>query len=294
MSKNTTNYSMKAFIISLIIVLSVSGFAQNKSALSTEAKMLLDTYYPGNNALHKKVNDFYDSLSNCNDTTTVNWLFNEQDEISYLLSESFDVDYKNDSNQLFTALIEAEKQLNATFSDFEFYDAINPALEQGYDQSEIKFAVQNALEVYADMQIILDLAENCTWKTNIDDLGLEIIFDAWGSVKSDDTNFCYDICCDCAKESALGSGLHSKLLNSIAIYTAYSNLFAEALQEIKADVKYDVLHTSAFTSPKKAIIAEFELIKPLLDLTQEEELIYEKKKAYLEKTSESDLNNYGR
>ena len=118
MSKNTTNYSMKAFIISLIIVLSVSGFAQNKSALSSEAKMLLDTYYPGNNALHKKVNDFYDSLSNCHDTNTVNWLFNEQDEISYLLSESFDVDYKNDSNLLYAALIEAEKQLNITFSDF--------------------------------------------------------------------------------------------------------------------------------------------------------------------------------
>ena len=285
---------MKTFITSLILFLSVSGFAQNKSALSTEAKMLLNTYYPGNKTLHRKVHDFYDSLANCHDTTTVNWLFNEQYELSQLLSESFDVDYENDSNVLYASLKEADKLLNATFSGFEFYDAINPAFEQGYDHSEIKFVVENPLEVYPDMQIIRDLADHCTWKSNIDDLGLEIIFDAWGSVKSDDTKFCYDICCDCAKESALGSGLHSKLLNSIAIYTAYSNLFAEALQEIKADVKYDVLHTSAFTSPKKAIIAEFELIKPLLDLTQEEELIYEKKRAYLEKTSEYSLHNYGR
>ena len=75
MSKNTTNYSMKAFIISLIIVLSVSGFAQNKSALSTEAKMLLDTYYPGNNALHKKVNDIENPKQTRNTEVTNNTMF---------------------------------------------------------------------------------------------------------------------------------------------------------------------------------------------------------------------------
>ena len=278
----------------LILILSVSGFAQNKSAFSSEAKMLLDTYYPGNDVLHSKVAAFYDSLANCGDTATVNWLFNQQEELSILLSDSFDVDYKNDSNVLFAALKVADKQLNATLVGFNFYDAIHPAFEQGYDQSEIKFVVDNPLEVYSDMQIIFDLALSCSVESKVDDIGLAIIFEAWGPVKHDDTNYRYDICCDCAKESALGSGLHSKLLNSIADYTSYSNLFADPLDEIKRDIKHDVLHTHAFSSPKKDIIAEFELIKPLLDLNEEEALIYEKKRAYLEETTESGLHNYGR
>ena len=88
--------------------------------------------------------------------------------------------------------------------------------------------------------------------------------------------------------------MHSKLLTAIAIYTAHSNLFSEALAEIKKGIKNDVLYTHSFSSPKKAILAEFAIIKPLLDLSKEEELIYEKKGLYLEETSEEGLRSYGR
>ena len=41
-------------------------------------------------------------------------------------------------------------------------------------------------------------------------------------------------------------------------------------------------------------LAEFEILKPLLELSEEEVLIYEKKSLYLQKTPESALHNYGR
>ena len=84
------------------------------------------------------------------------------------------------------------------------------------------------------------------------------------------------------------------MLIAIAIYNAHSNLFSEALEEIKQGIKNDVLYTYAFSSPKNAILAEFKIVKPLLGLNEEEELIYEKKRIYLEETSESGLHNYGR
>ena len=79
-----------------------------------------------------------------------------------------------------------------------------------------------------------------------------------------------------------------KFINSVG------NLFSEALKEIKQGIKNDVLYTYAFSSPKNAILAEFEIVKPLLGLSEEEALIYEKKRIYLEETSESGLHNYGR
>ena len=71
-------------------------------------------------------------------------------------------------------------------------------------------------------------------------------------------------------------------------------MFSEALKEIKQGIKNDVLYTYAFSSPKNAIIAEFEILKPRLELSEEEVLIYEKKSLYLQKTPESALHNYGR
>jgi hypothetical protein len=149
------------------------------------------------------------------------------------------------------------------------------------------------------MELILDQAHTLMRsEPNATSMKIEnafkIIFDAWGPVKYGYTTYCYDVCCDCAQESALGSGLHSKLLTAIVIYTAHSNLFSEALTEIKKGIKNDVLYTHSFSSPKKAILAEFAIIKPLLDLSKEEELIYEKKRIYLEETSEEGLRSYGR
>ena len=150
------------------------------------------------------------------------------------------------------------------------------------------------------MQFIFDHASMNLFRGEPDEIrlkiegGFAIIFDAWSSVKHNYTTYCYDICCDCAQESALGSGLHSRLLIAIAIYNAHSNLFSEALEEIKQGVKNDVLYTYAFSSPKNAILAEFKIVKPLLNLNEEEELIYEKKRIYLEETSESELHSYGR
>ena len=266
----------------LIIVLSINSFGQKNTNVSVNAKNILKKYYPKNETLHKKVNDFYDSLASCRDTSTVDWLFREQGEVSALLASNFELN-KIWSDGLTIGQI--LKDLNKFLLGFQFNET---------DAGDFH------LLVYPNMQFIFDHASMNLLRGEPDETrlkiegGFDIIFEAWSSVKHNYTTYCYDICCDCAQESALGSGLHGKLLIAIAIYNSHSNLFSEALEEIKQGIKNDVLYTYAFSSPKNAILAEFEIVKPLLELNEEEELIYEKKRIYLEETSESGLHNYGR
>ena len=285
---------MKTIITLLITVIAVNSFAQNNHTnISVDTEKLLNLYYPGNKTLHDKVNDFYDSLARCRDASTVDWLFREQGELSALLSRSFEINEKEDSENFQIAIDEAYAKLSHTLKGFEFHMNVHSDAE--FEEVEYEDEHQNLLDVFPNMQLILDHAHSCSWREkHMLESGFAIIFAAWGPIKHNYTTYCYDICCDCARESALGSGLHSKLLTSIAIFTAYSNSFSEAFEEIKNGIKYDVLYTHAFSSPKKAILAEFAIIKPLLGLSLDEELIYEKKKIYLEETSESALHNYGR
>ena len=283
---------MKSIITLLIIILSFSSFTQIKTNENIVTEKVLNMYFRGKKALHTRVINFYDSLFHCQDTSTVDWLFKEQGELSALLSEEFEITEKEDSENYQNAIDEAHSRLTNTLTGFEFHINVHSdeEIDGGYENND-----QNLLDVFPNMQLILDRAHNCSWRViPILESGFEIIFDAWGTVKHDYTRYCYDICCDCAQESALGSGLHSRLLTSIAIFTAHSNLFSEALEEIKNGLKYDVLHTYAFSSPKNAILVEFEIIRPLLGLNEEESLIYEQKRVYLEETSEFDLHNYGR
>ena len=140
------------------------------------------------------------------------------------------------------------------YSDFEL------------DEFEYLKEEPEILNVHANMQFIFDHASKHLLRGEPDETrlkiegGFDIIFEAWSTIKHDYTTYCYNICCDCAQESALGSGLHSRLLTAIAIYTAHSNLFSEALEEIKQGIKNDVLYTYAFSSPKKAILAEFDIV----------------------------------
>ena len=269
---------MRTIITLLITVLSINSFGQKNTNVSVNAKNILKKYYPKNETLHKKVNDFYDSLASCRDTSTVDWLFREQGEVSALLASNFEL------NKIWSEGLTIEqilKDLNKSLLGFEF------------DQT---YSGDFHLLVYPDIKFVLDHARENLMRGEPNETSMkiekafEIFFYAWGPY----TAYCYDVCCDCAPESALGSGLHIKLLSSIAIFTAYSDLFSEAFEEIKEGIKSDVLHTHAFSSPKKAILAEFAIIKPLLGLSAEEELIYEKKRIYLEETSEEDLHNYGR
>ena len=283
---------MKSIITLLFIILSVSSHTQINTNENTEPEKILNMYYPGNKTLHNRVINFYDSLMSCADTSTVDWLFKEQGELSMLLSEGFEINEKEGSQNFNNAIDEAYTKLSNTMKGFEFH--MNTHSDAEID-GQYENNSQNLLDVFPNMQLILDHAHNCSWRVMpILESGFGIIFDAWGTVKHDYTRYCYDICCDCARESALGSGLHSKLLTSIAIFKAYSNLFSEALEEIKNGLKYDVLYTRAFSSPKNAILVEFEIIGPLLGLNEEELLIYEQKRIYLEETSETALHNYGR
>ena len=273
---------MRTIITLLISALSINSFGQKNTNASVNAKNMLTKYYPKNETLHKKVNDFYDSLASCHAPSTVDWLFREQGEVSALLASNFEL------NKMWSEGLTIEqilKDLNKSLIGFQFNET---------DIGDFH------LLVYPNMQFIFDHASMYLLKGEPDETrlkikgGFDIIFEAWSSVKHNYTTYCYDICCDCAKESALGSGLHSRLLTAIVIYSAHSNLFSEALKEIKQGIKNDVLYTYAFSSPKNAIIAEFEIVKPLLDLSEEESLIYEEKRIYLEETSESGLHNYGR
>jgi hypothetical protein len=288
---------MKTTIFLLLTITSLNGFTQTKANSFNETKKLLDTYYPGNEMLQNKVMVFYDSLSSCSDTTTVDWLVKEQEKLSLLLSKNFVINEKEDSKNYQAAIEEAHKHLSRTLMGFEFH--INSYSDAELEELEYEGKNQNLLDAFPDMELILDQAHTLMRsEPNATSMKIEnafkIIFDAWGPVKYGYTTYCYDVCCDCAQESALGSGLHSKLLTAIVIYTAHSNLFSEALTEIKKGIKNDVLYTHSFSSPKKAILAEFAIIKPLLDLSKEEELIYEKKRLYLEETSEEGLRSYGR
>ena len=266
---------MKTSIFILLTVIATNLFCQNKSVSAGETEKLLHTYYPDNKSLHQKVKIFYDSLESCHDASTIDWLFKEQENLSSLLTNDF---HFADNPHII-------ENMNKSFHGFEI--------------SETDAGDFHPL-VYPDMKFILEHARKNLMRGEPNETSMkiekafEIFFNAWGPVKYGYTAYCYDICCDCAQESALGSGLHSELLTAITIYTAHSNLFSEAIAEIKEGLKYDVLNTYAFSSPKKAILAEFAMIKPLLGLSEEEELIYEKKRIYLEETSEEDLHNYGR
>ena len=288
---------MKTTIFLLVTLTSLNGFTQTKANSFNETKNLLDTYYPGNEILHNNVMVFYDSLSSCSDTTTVDWLVKEQEKLSLLLSKNFVINEKEDSKNYQAAIDVAHKHLSRTLMGFEFH--INSYSDAELEELEYEGKNQNLLDAFPDMELILDQAHNLMRsEPNATSMKIEnafkIIFDAWGPVKYGYTTYCYDVCCDCAQESALGSGLHSKLLTAITIYTAHSNLFSDALAEIKTGIKNDVLYTHSFSSPKKAILAEFAIVNPLLDLSEEEALIYEKKRIYLKETSEEGLHSYGR
>tara|TARA_B100001287_G_scaffold276518_1_gene287658 strand:- start:26 stop:847 length:822 start_codon:yes stop_codon:yes gene_type:complete len=273
---------MRTIITLLITVLSINSFGQKNTNISDNVKYMLKRYYPKNEILYKKVNNFYDSLANCYDTSTVDWLLREQSELSALLASNFDLN-KIVSEGLTTEQI--VKDLNQSLFGFEFNET---------DAGDFH------LLVYSNMQFLFEQTSKQLFRGEPDETrlkiedGFDIVFQAWGHTKYDYTTYCYDICCDCAQESALGSGLHSRLLTAIIIYTAHSNLFSEALKKIKQGIKNDVLYTYAFSRPKSAIIAEFKILKHLLELSEEEVYIYEKKRIYLEETSESGLHNYGR
>ena len=289
---------MKTIILLLITTLSISSFGQKSIDIDVDTETLLNVYYPSDNTIYSNVISFYDSIATMGDITTVDWLFTEQEKLSERLGDNFSINEKEGNKALHEALEEAHIQLSRLLPGFEFHISLYSDAE--LEEFEYLEEEPELIDVHANMQFLFDHASKDLLRGEPDETrlkikgGFDIIFEAWSSIKHDYTTFCYDICCDCAQESALGSGLHSKLLTAIVIYTAHSNLFSEALKEIKQGIKNDVLYTYAFSSPKNAILAEFDIVKPLLGLSEEEALIYEKKRIYLEETSESGLHNYGR
>jgi hypothetical protein len=289
---------MKTIILLLITTLSISSFGQKGVDIDVDTETLLNVYYPGDKTLYSNVIAFYDSIAQMRDTSTVDWLFAEQEKLSERLGDNFSINEKEGIKALHEALEEAHIQLSHSLPGFEFHISLYSDAE--LEEFEYLEEEPELIDVHANMQFLFDHASKQLLRGEPDETrlkiegGFDIIFEAWSSIKHDYTTYCYDICCDCAQESALGSGLHSRLLTAIVIYTAHSNLFSEALKEIKQGIKNDVLYTYAFSSPKNAILAEFDIVKPLLGLSEEEALIYEKKRIYLEETSESGLHNYGR
>ena len=289
---------MKTIILLLITTLSISSLGQKSIDIDVDTETLLNVYYPGDKTLYSNVIAFYDSIAQMRDTSTVDWLFTEQEKLSERLGDNFSINEKEGIKALHEALEEAHIQLSHSLPGFEFHISLYSDAE--LEEFEYLEEEPELIDVHANMQFLFDHASKQLLRGEPDETrlkiegGFDIIFEAWSSIKHDYATYCYDICCDCAQESALGSGLHSRLLTAIVIYTSHSNLFSEALKEIKQGIKNDVLYTYAFSSPKNAILAEFAIIKPLLGLSQDEELIYEKKRIYLDETSESELHNYGR
>ena len=289
---------MKTIVTRLIIALSLNSFGQEKIQIDDNTERLINVYYPGDKTLYSNVITFYDSLATMSDTATVDWLFTEQEKLCGRLGNNFSINEKEGTKGLHETLEEAHIELSRSLPGFEFHISLYSEAE--LEEFEYLEHEPELIDVHANMEFLFDHASKNLLRGEPDETrlkiegGFDIIFEAWSSIKHDYTTYCYDICCDCAQESALGSGLHSRLLTAIVIYTAHSNLFSEALKEIKQGIKNDVLYTYAFSSPKKAILAEFEIVKPLLGLSEEEALIYEKKRIYLEETSESGLHNYGR
>ena len=289
---------MKIIIILLITTLSINSFGQKNMDGCGDIYSLLNIYYPGDKTIYSSVVAFYDSIAAMRDTTTVDWLFTEQEKLGRRLGNNFSINEKEGYMDLHEALEEAHFQLSRAIPGFEFQISLYSEVE--LEEFEYLEQEPELIDVHANMRFLFDHASKHLLGGELDETrlkiegGFDIIFEAWSSIKHNYTSYCYDICCDCAQESALGSGLHSRLLTAIVIYTAHSNLFSEALKEIKQGIKNDVLYTYAFRSPKNAILAEFEIVKPLLGLSEEERLIYEKKRIYLKETSESGLHNYGR
>ncbi|MAA57691.1 MAG: hypothetical protein CL855_04380, partial [Cryomorphaceae bacterium] len=199
---------MKAIILLLITTLSISSFGQKSKDIDVDTETLLNVYYPGDKTLYSNVIAFYDSIAQMRDTSTVDWLFTEQEKLSERLGDNFSINEKAGTKALHEALEEAHIQLIRSLPGFEFHISLYSDAE--LEEFEYLEEKPDLIDVHANMQFLFDHTSKYLLRGEPDETrlkiegGFDIIFEAWSSIKHDYTTYCYDICCDCAQESALG------------------------------------------------------------------------------------------
>ena len=249
-------------------------FGQQKD-IYKNALPLINKYFPNNELVQNNLQGFYAKFESCRDTNAVDWLISKQKELCVLLTSSIELGFDPDTDQTRRRAYETYQLLSKALPCFSFYE------------SEGDFPTV----IHEHFSPIVDAAQRS--RSFVDDQGLEIILDAWGTTKFYHSNYAANVCCSCPFQSDLGSGLHSKLLIAIDAFSSSSDLFSESLEEIRIDVKKNVLYNTRYLRSKQAILKEFEFIKPLLKLTEKEALNYEKTKAYIEQATEEKLQAVG-
>lgn len=257
-----------------LLVFSFNLYSQRIPSIYKDAAPLIKTYFR-DTTVHDRLQTFYQNLESCTDVKTVDWLVTEQSKLCRLLTSSFDLGFDPDTDETRNTAYEVYQKLNGVLPSFSFHEGVG-------DFSTV---------VYANFTPITEASQRN--QSFIDDQALEIIIDAWGTTRFDYPNYSVLVCCDCPGQSELGSGLHSKLLIAIEGFTMGSDLFAEALEEIRLGVKQDVLYNARFTRSKQAILAELQSIRPHLKLTEAETIIYKRKKAFIEEATQDELQEVG-
>lgn len=244
-------------LASILIALTIQSTAQTESKIYSEAENIVNKYYPKSKTLKIQLQVFYNKLENCRDSSTADWLLTTQKELANVLTEEL--------------ILGFDPEINNTYDEeYSIYSDLTELLPGFYFSG-------GEYELSVDLNytpIIEAAAKN---KTFIDDQGLSIIADALGTNHLPSSNYAYNECCDCPNISQLGSGLHSKLLIAIKGFTANSNLFTATLEEIKIDVKKDALNNPYFSLSKEAVLIELDVIKPLLELTEDEMVHFEER-----------------
>lgn len=257
-----------------LLMIPVMCFGQQKD-IYKNALPLINKYFPNNELVQNKLQGFYVKFESCRDTNTVDWLISKQTELCALLTSSIELGFDPDTDQTRRRAYETYQLLNKALPCFSFFEGRG-------DFPTV---------IHEHFSPIVDAAKRNRFL--VDDHGLEIILDAWGTTKFYHSNYAADVCCGCPFQSDLGSGLHSKLLIAIDGFSTGSDLFSESLEEIRMDVKENALYNTRYLRSKQAILKEFELIKPLLKLTEKEALSYEKTKAYIEQATDEELQAVG-
>ena len=261
---------LTVFIISFAFQL----YSQGTPSTYKDATPLLKTYFQ-DTAVHNRLKKFYRNLETCRDPKTVDWLITEQAKLCRLLTSSFDLGFDPGTDKTRSTAYETYQKLNTALPSFSFHEGVGDF----------------ATVVHANFTPILEASQ--LNQSSIDDQGLKIIIDAWGTTRFDYPNYSVLVCCDCPGQSELGSGLHSKLLIAIEGFKLDSDLFTEALEEIRLGVKQDVLYNARFTRSKQAILTELQYIGPLLKLTEAETIVYKNKKVFVEEATEDELHALG-
>lgn len=261
---------MKSLLLLLILLYSASQVQGQKNPISTDYSWKwFDMYYEGDSLLKSELIAFYERLYNVENEKNIEELFYQQADLADELSYSIDLSRSSNGGSEEDELSEVEKEEYAYYIyQANMEDAIVFLNEIGIPGFDFGCAAEcTEFDVTVDYSIIIDAAKKTT--STYDDIGINIITDVWGIHRDYVPIFQSVECCSCPGFNALGSGEQYSLLMRIKKYQDKTNLFSDELQMIKNTMANYIVWNDGFRMEQEAVCQEFELIRPLIDFSQE-------------------------